>query len=68
MALLNIVGEGIQREPGVAGKIFTVLAEQQINLDLISSSNLVITCVVRETDLARGARALHDALIETDNN
>ncbi len=68
VALLNIVGEGIQREPGVAGKIFTVLAEQQINLDLISSSNLVITCVVKEKDLARGAKALHDALIETDNN
>lgn len=68
VALLNIVGEGIAREPGVAGKIFTVLADQQINLDLISSSNLVITCVVPEKDLQRGATALHEALIETDNS
>lgn len=68
VALLNIVGEGIAREPGVAGKIFTVLADQKINLDLISSSNLVITCVVPEKDLQRGATALHEALIETDNS
>ncbi len=68
VALLNIVGEGISREPGIAGKIFSVLAEQEINIDLISSSNLVITCVVREKDLARGARSLHQALIETDTS
>ena len=68
VALLNIIGEGISREPGVAGKIFSILAEQQINLDLISSSNLVITCVVPEKDLARGATALHQALIETDSS
>lgn len=68
VALLNIVGEGISREPGIAGKIFSVLAEQEINIDLISSSNLVITCVVPEKDLARGAIALHEALIETDDS
>jgi len=68
VALLNIVGEGISREPGLAGKIFSVLAHNQINLDLISSSNLVITCVVPEKDLVRGARALHEALIETDSD
>ena len=53
---------------GGAGKIFSVLAEQEINIDLISSSNLVITCVVPEKDLARGAIALHEALIETDDS
>ncbi|MGE4619593.1 MAG: aspartate kinase [Planctomycetota bacterium] len=68
VALLNIVGEGIASEPGVAGKIFSVLAEQKINLDLISSSNLVIICVVPEKDLDRGATALHAALIETDQS
>ena len=68
VALLNIVGEGIAREPGVAGKIFSVLAEEKINLDLISSSNLVISCVVKEADLVRGVRALHAALIQTDQD
>ncbi len=66
IALLNIIGEGISREPGIAGTIFKILADQQINLDLISSSNLVITCVVSEEDLVRGTRALHEGLIETD--
>ena len=66
IALLNIIGEGISREPGIAGSIFQILAAQKINLDLISSSNLVITCVVPEEDLIRGTRALHEGLIETD--
>ena len=66
IALLNIIGEGISREPGIAGSIFRILADQKINLDLISSSNLVITCVVSEEDLVRGTRALHEGLIETD--
>jgi len=66
IALLNIIGEGISRAPGIAGTIFRILADQKINLDLISSSNLVITCVVPEGDLVRGTRALHEGLIETD--
>ncbi|NCG55783.1 MAG: ACT domain-containing protein, partial [Proteobacteria bacterium] len=66
IALLNIIGEGISRAPGIAGTIFKILADQKINLDLISSSNLVITCVVPEGDLVRGTRALHEGLIETD--
>ncbi len=66
VALLNVVGEGITREPGIAGKIFSVLAEEGVNIEAISSSNLVITCVVAEESLEKGARALHAALIETD--
>lgn len=66
VALLNIIGEGIAREPGIAGKIFSVLAEEGVNIEAISSSNLVITCVVGEGNLEKGAQALHAALIETD--
>ncbi|MFQ5653147.1 MAG: aspartate kinase [Planctomycetota bacterium] len=64
VGLLSVIGEGIARDPGVAGRVFQILAEQGINIDLISTSNLVITCVVPEKSLERGARALHEGLIE----
>ena len=66
VGLLSVVGEGITREPGVPGRVFEVLAAEGINIDLISTSNLVITCVVPLNDLDRGARALHAALISPE--
>lgn len=64
VGLLSVVGEGISREPGVAGKVFAILAEQGVNIDLISTSNLYITCVVPIDQLQEGAQALHAGLIE----
>lgn len=64
VGLLSVIGEGIAAAPGVAATIFDVLAREEINIDLISSSSLVISCVVPAQDLARGAQALHRALIE----
>ncbi len=66
VALLSVVGEGIAREPGIAAKIFSVLAEEKVNIDVISTSNLVISCVVPESCLVRAAAALHAALVETE--
>ena len=65
VGLLSIVGEGIARDPQLPATVFKVLAEESVNIDLISTSNLVLTCVVRESDLDRGARALHAALVES---
>lgn len=64
VGLLSVIGEGIASAPGVAAKIFEVLARESINIDLISSSSLVISCVVPTEQLARGAQALHRELIE----
>jgi len=66
VALLSVVGEGIAREPGIAATIFRTLAAEGINIDVISTSNLVISCVVPESSLAPAARALHAALVETE--
>ena len=66
VALLSVVGEGIAREPGIAAKIFSVLAEEKVNIDVISTSNLVISCVVPESCLVRASAALHAALVETE--
>jgi aspartate kinase len=64
VGLLSVIGEGITREPGIPGRIFSILADARVNLDLISTSNLVITCVVSARDLDRGAMALHEGMIE----
>lgn len=67
VGLLSVVGEGIAGDPTIVSRIFSVLADAKINIDLISTSNLVITCCVPGDQLERGARALHAALVETQS-
>lgn len=59
---VSVVGEGIARESGVAARIFDTLARNDINIDLISTSNLMVTCVVPEACVEDAVRALHDEL------
>ncbi len=66
VALLSVVGEGIAREPAIAAKIFATLANEGVNIDVISTSNLVISCVIPQSSLARAANALHAALVELE--
>jgi len=54
------VGEGVHREPGIAARAFAALAAEGINIDLISTSNLMITCVIPRDRVEDGARALHE--------
>lgn len=61
VATVSVVGEGIHREAGVAAKIFRTLAREGINIDLISTSNLMISCVIPASTLEKGVRALHEA-------
>lgn len=59
VATVSLVGEGVQREPGIAARMFTSLAAAEINIDLISTSNLMITCVVPGDRAEDAVRALH---------
>ena len=59
VATVSVVGEGISREPGVAAAVFKTLAREGINIDLISTSNLMISCVVPIDKLDEAVRALH---------
>ena len=61
---VSVVGEGVQREPGVAGRMFGALARASVNIDLISTSNLMITCVVSKSDLDRAVQAVHEEFLE----
>jgi aspartate kinase len=56
---VSIVGTGIQSAPGFASRMFRCLYEQGINIEMISTSEIRITCIVREDSVADAVRALH---------
>jgi aspartate kinase len=58
---LSLVGAGMKTNPGVAAAMFEVLAEAGINIEMISTSSIRISCVVRAADVEAGVRALHTA-------
>jgi aspartate kinase len=58
---VSIVGAGMRSHPGVAARVFTVLAEQDINIEMISTSPIKITCVIRSEDVPEAVRSLHEA-------
>lgn len=56
---VSIVGTGIQSAPGFASRMFRSLFEAGINIEMISTSEIRITCIVREDSVADAVRALH---------
>lgn len=58
---ISIVGAGIQNTPGYAAKMFGALADAGINIEMISTSDIRITCIIPAADLDRAANALHKA-------
>ena len=57
---VTLVGAGMRSHPGVAAGMFESLAEAGINIEIISTSPIRISCVVRTADLERAVRVLHD--------
>ena len=51
MGKVSLVGAGMKSHPGVAAKTFTVLGEAGVNIEMISTSPIKISCVVREEDV-----------------
>jgi aspartate kinase len=58
---VSIVGAGMRSHPGVAGKVFQTLAIEGINIEMISTSPIKISCVIREAAVPQAVRALHSA-------
>ena len=58
---ISLVGAGMKTNPGVAATMFEVLAGEGVNIEMISTSAIRITCVVRSGDVERGVQALHSA-------
>ena len=61
MGKVSIVGAGMKTHPGVAAKVFTVLGEEGINIEMISTSPIRISCVVDGGRVPDAVRALHAA-------
>ncbi len=61
IAKVSLVGAGMKDELGIAGKMFRVLAEHNVNIDMISTSPIRISCVVRGDNVAAAVQGLHDA-------
>ena len=61
LAKLSIVGSGMQDAPGYASQMFRSLASRGINIDAITTSEIRITCLISESQIAEAACTLHDA-------
>lgn len=61
MGKVSIVGAGMKSHPGVAAKVFTTLGEGGINIHMISTSPIRISCVVPSAQVPDAVRALHSA-------
>ena len=59
IARVSLIGAGMRSHPGVAAQMFETLAERNINIEMISTSAIRISCVVEEKDMEEAVLALH---------
>lgn len=58
---ISIVGVGMRSHSGVASKMFSALAKSNINIEMISTSEIKISCVIRESEVEKAVKVLHEA-------
>jgi aspartate kinase len=58
---VSLIGAGMKSNPGVAAQMFEVLAGEGVNIEMISTSSIRISCVVQAHDVERAVRSLHRA-------
>jgi aspartate kinase len=61
VAKVSIIGAGLHNAPGYAARMFGTLADASVNIEMISTSEVRITCVIEEAQLADALNALHGA-------
>ncbi|HLY15154.1 MAG TPA: ACT domain-containing protein, partial [Candidatus Limnocylindrales bacterium] len=61
VAKISIVGAGIHNAPGYAARMFGALADAGVNIEMISTSEVRITCMIAEDQVTTAVRALHAA-------
>lgn len=59
-AKISIIGTGIQNSPGYAAKFFEALFESKVNIEMITTSDIRITCLINEQDLKNAVNKVHD--------
>ena len=58
---VSIIGAGMRSHPGVAAQVFETLAARDINIEMISTSPIKISCVIRSEAVPEAVQALHEA-------
>jgi aspartate kinase len=61
IARVSLIGAGMKTHPGVTATMFETLGADGINIEMISTSTIRISCVVRAEDVERAVRSLHSA-------
>ena len=61
IAKVSLVGAGMKTHPGISAKMFSTLADAGVNIDLISTSPIRISCVISADQVGEAVRSLHDA-------
>lgn len=58
---VSLIGAGMKTHPGITATMFETLAKEGINIEMISTSAIRISCVVRQNDVEKAVKALHEA-------
>ncbi len=61
IAKVSIVGVGMRNQPGIASTMFQILAKEGINMMMVSTSEIKVSCIIAEKYTELAVRALHDA-------
>ena len=64
VAKVSLVGAGMKSHPGVAADMFDALADAGINIEIISTSSIRVSCVIRAAQVERAVQAVHDRFQE----
>jgi len=66
VATIAIIGSRLAATPGLAGRMFSALARQGINVDCISSSEMTVSCVINSEQIAQAVRAVHSEFFASE--
>lgn len=64
LAKISVVGAGMKTETGIAARVFRILSDAGINIEMISTSAIRVSCLVRAADAENAVRALHEEFVE----
>ena len=63
MAKVSIIGAGMLGQPGVAAQMFDILSKEGINIEIISTSEISISCLVAQNRVKDAVRVIHNGLL-----
>ena len=64
IAKVSVIGIGLKTHYETTAEIFDTLAENNINIDMISCSEINVSCIIKESDVEKAVRALHSKFLE----